>query len=138
MATKGHSTKLEYGDEDTYEDSETFTALAKVTELGGISIEGEDIDVSHMESVEQFAEFDPGWADAGEVEATLQFEKTQNETVYGLFRQPKGFRMVFSEGSKWGFSGYIKGFSNEVERKGIVTAKVTIKISGKPVFVKAA
>lgn len=135
---KGHSTKIEYGNAATVAASTTWTALAKITELGGVNVEAEDIDVSHMESPDQFEEFDPGWANGGEVEATIQFEKTENETVYGLFRVPKGFRMVFVDGSKWNLNGYIRSFGNEVERKGIVTAKIKIKVSGKPEFVKAA
>jgi len=139
MATKGHSTKLEFGDAATVAGSTTWTPLAKITEITPPnSIEAEDIDVSHMESADQFNEYDPGWAEGGEVECTIQYDKEQNEDVYALFRVPKGFRAVFVDGSKWNFNGYIKAFGNEVERKGIVTAKITIKISGKPEFVKAA
>src|SRR3954469_23071654 len=101
MSTKGHSTKLEFGDAATVAGSTTWTPVAKVTELTPPNVEAEDIDVSHMESPEQFEEFDPGWANGGEVEATIQFEKTENETVYGLFRQPKGYRLSFVDGSKW-------------------------------------
>lgn len=139
MATKGHSTKMEVGDGATYDASLTWAALfSKITELTPPKIEGEDIDTSHMESPDQFEEFDPGWANGGEVEFTAQFDKDKQESTYALFRVPRGFRMVFVDGSKWNLNGYIKGFANEAERKGIVTAKVTIKISGKPVFVKAA
>jgi hypothetical protein len=49
-----------------------------------------------------------------------------------------GFRITYADGSKWAFSGYIKAYGDEVEREGIVTTSVTIKVSGKPVFTKAA
>ncbi|MEM8738262.1 MAG: phage tail tube protein [Planctomycetota bacterium] len=132
--TPGHSATFEFGDEATVAASNSFTKLAGVTEIGGIAIEADDVDVSNMDSPEQFREFDPGWADAGEVEITLQFAKTQNTTLYGLFRVPKGFRVAFADGSTWEFDGYIKGIGNEIEREGIVSATVTAKISGKPAF----
>src|SRR5688500_4393426 len=138
MSTKGHSTKLEFGDAATVAGSTTWTPVAKITEITPPNVEAEDIDVSHMESPDQVNEYDPGWAEGGEVEATIQYEKAANETVYNLFRVPKGYRIVFVDGSKWNFDGYMKAFGNEVERKGIVTAKITIKLSGKPEFVKAA
>ena len=138
MSTKGHSTKMEVGDQATYDVSSVWTALfSKVTGLTPPKIEGEDIDVSHMLSPDQFEEFDPGWANGGEVELDAQFDKDQQEFVYGLFRVPRGFRMTFVDGSKWNLNAYIKAFANEVERKGIVSVKVTIKISGKPQYVKA-
>jgi hypothetical protein len=142
MAVKGSKVRFDFGDAATVADTTSWTSFAKVLEVTPPKIEGEDIDVSHMESADEFEEFDPGWANGGEPEIKIQFEKTQNETVYGLFRQKKGFRMVVADapypsGSKWKFNGYIKGFANEVDRKGIVTADITIKISGKPEFEKA-
>jgi hypothetical protein len=142
MATKGSKTRFEFGNGITVAESTTWTPFAKVLEVHPPKIKADDIDTSHMESEEEFKEFDPGWAEGGDVEIKIQFEKVQNETIYGLFRQPKGYRMVFNDapqpsGSKWKFSGYINGFANEVDRAGIVTADVTVKITGKPVFEKA-
>jgi hypothetical protein len=138
MANKGSKTKLAYGDQETYAASGAFTPIAKVIDINPPNIEADDIDVSHMESPDEHKEFDPGWADGGEVELTIQYEKAKNATVYGLFRQKKGWEMEFSDGSVWGFDGYIKGFGNEVDREGIITLVITIKVSGKPVFEAAA
>jgi len=138
MAIKGHSASLHVGNQADFATSTTFTKLAKLTELGGITLEAEDVDVSHMDSPDQFEQTDPGWANAGSVEATLQYEKAQQEDVLDLFRVPKGFKVAFSDGSFWGFSGFVASVGNEVERKGIVTLKVKIRISGKPEFTAAA
>lgn len=135
--TKGHSTVIEYGDAATYGDSATWTPFAGVTEATPPTPEADDIDVSHMGSEEQFREFTAGWADGGEVELTLQYAKAQAATVYGLFRQDKGFKVTFSDGSHWGVTGYIKSFGDEIDREGIITTAATIKVSGKPVFVEA-
>lgn len=136
--TPGHSAAFEFGDGATVADSATWTKLAGVTEIGGLSFDADDVEVSNMDSPGQWKEFDPGWADAGEVEVTLQFQKAQNTTLFGLFRVPKGFRVVFADGSKWELDGYIKGLGNEVEREGIVSATATLKISGEPTFTAAA
>lgn len=137
MPVKGHSTQLHFGDADTYADSETWTQISGITEITPVNVEAEDVDVSSMDSPEQYDEFDPGWASASDVEATLHYEKEKQEDVLALFRVPKGYKTTFSDGSHWGFSGYLKAVGNEVERKGIVSLKVKFKISGKPVFVKA-
>ena len=136
--TKGHSTIIEFGDAETHTDSSVWVKLARVTEVTPPRPEAADIDVSHMDSPEQFNEFDPGWADAGELEFALQFEKEQAETVYGFFRQKKGYRVVFVDGSQWALTGYIKSFGDEIDREGIITSGVTVKVSGKPEFVKAS
>lgn len=138
LTTKGHSTIVAYGSGSTFADSETFTPFARVTEVTPPTPEADDIDVSHMESDEQFKEYEAGWAEGGEVEFTIQFEKVQAETVYGLFRHSKGYKVTFADGSAWGCTGYIKSFGDEIDREGIVTTGVTIKVSGKPAFIKAA
>jgi hypothetical protein len=58
--------------------------------------------------------------------------------VYGLFRLDKNFRITFVDTSKWALSGYIKSFGNEVDREDIITANITVKISGKPTFTAAS
>lgn len=134
MATKGHSTKVSYGNLANVQDSTTWTPFAKITNAVPPKPQADDIDTSHMDSPDQFKEFEAGWADGGEVEITIQFDKEKNAEVYGLFRQTKGFRMEFSNGSRWEWTGYIKQFGNELEREGIITTTVTFKVSGKPAF----
>jgi hypothetical protein len=143
MSVKGHSVIIEHGNQSTHEASTVWTAVAELVDITPPNVEADDIETSHMLTPEQFKTFDPGWADGGEVEFTVQYEKAKNATLYGLFRQPKGYRVLFADapgpsGSRWKFNGHVKGFSNEVDREGLITADITIKISGKPVFEPAA
>lgn len=148
MATKGAQTKFGFSTSDlddtamdvavASDDLTGITDLAKVTDIKPPKVDADDIDVSHMESPEQFKQFAAGWANGGEVECTIQFDKTKNAAIYGAFRKNRVFRVTFFDGSVWGFKGYIKGFGNEVEREKIVTATITAKVSGKPLFVPAA
>lgn len=134
MPTKGYNTKFEYGDQATHTGSTTWTEFAQIKDIKPPKVEADDIDISHMQSPDMFREYSAGWADGGELEVQVQFSKTDNATVYGLFRQDKGFRMTFADGSRWKLNGYIKTFSNELEKDGIVTATIGVKVSGKPVF----
>ena len=138
MAVKGHSTIIEVGDQATYAGSTTWTKFGNVVDIDSVENDAEDIDLSHMESVEQWEEFTAGWANGGEPKVTVQFDKAKLTTLNGLHRSDKGFRITFSDGSMWKFNGYIKSLGNPVDRKGIVTTTVTMKVSGKPVFVAAS
>ena len=137
MAIKGTETAFAYGSGATHTDSTTWTDFAAITEITPPTAKADDIDISHMQSGD-FKEFDPGLAEGGEVELTIQYEAEENEAVYGLFRVKKGFKLTFSDGSSWKLTGYISEFGNEVDREGIITAKIKVKVSGKPDFVKAA
>lgn len=135
MAVKGHSVKFSYADPGT---PTTYTAVAKVIDITPPNVEADDIDVSTMDSPDQFKEFTASWADGGECELTIQFSKQENGTIYSLFRADKAFKIEFSDGSNWTFNGYIKAFGNEVDREGVITTPITIKVSGRPTFTAAA
>jgi hypothetical protein len=108
-----------------------------LTDVKPPKIEADDVDVSNMNSASQMKEHIAIWGDAGEVEFKVQFNKTQNGVVYSLFRQQKAWQVMFSDGSYWTAEGYLKSFANEVEREKIVTADISIKLSGLPVFTPA-
>ena len=133
--TKGHGVVLEYGDAETYDDSSTWTKIAKVVDITPPTVEADDIETSNMDSPGQHKEYEAGWADGGEVEATIQFDTHENNAVYQRFRTKAGHRITFDDGSFWGFTGYIKSFGNEVEREGLITTSITLKVSGKPLFI---
>lgn len=135
--TPGHSATVEYGN-DVLSGTPTYTQIAKLVDVDAPELEADDIDSSHMETTDQVRTFEPGWADAGEAVMTFRFEKALNATVYGLFRTLSAWRITFQDGSKWEFDGYLKRFGNPVEREGLVTMAVTVKVSGKPNYTAAA
>ena len=137
MATKGHGVTLGYADLPLG-GSPSYTGVAKVVDVKPPNVEAEKIDVSTMESPEQWEEITAGWAAASEAELTLQYTKADTATLYGLFRADKGFKLSFSDGSYWSYQGFIQKMGNEVERKGIIQTAVTIAISGKPTFTAAS
>lgn len=140
MVTKGHGVKIGYGDQgaDGAVGAGPFTLFARITEIGGIEVEADDIETTHMESPNQYKEFTAGFADAGECDFVLQFQKANAANVWALFRQDKTFEVTFKDGSTWTFNGYLKRFGTEADREGIVTVPCVIKLSGEPVFEAAA
>lgn len=134
---KGADTTIAYGNGASVGESNSFTPFAAVTEITPFSVEADDIDTSHMTTAERWKTFEAGWADAGEVEFTIQFDSDETETVFGLFRQNKGFQLKFSDDSTWSFTGYVKAFGDQIDREEYVTTDITIKVSGKPEFDKA-
>jgi predicted secreted protein len=134
MATKGHSTTLGFAAPG----GSTFTPVAKIVAIKPPSPEAEPIDVSHMESPEQWNEYIAGWAEAGEVEVTAQYAKAETAALYAIFRADKDYKMTFSDGSFWEFSGFLQKMDGEIERKGIIQSTFTFKLSGKPEFTPAA
>lgn len=136
--TPGHSTKFYYGTLPTQNASTSWFEIGQITEISPPELEADDVEVSNMQSPEQFKQFDPGWADAGEVELTVQYTKAQATTLYGIFRQPKLFKIQFEDGSVWEYQGYVKKLGGEIDREGVITQTVTTKISGKPTFTAAS
>lgn len=149
--TKGQGTILMVGDLDI--DGELpgvhYERIGRVTDIGSFTPEADEIEVTNNDSPKDdqgaWKEYVSGLADGGEVEITLQFHKSDAASVWALFRKDKAFQVIFpdggvspSTGSRWEFAGFIKKFGNEVEREKIVTTKLTIKVSGKPIFTAAS
>lgn len=133
--TKGYSTTFAYGDISA---TPSYTTIAGVTEITPPKISAAKIDTTNFTSADEFKEQEPGLKESDDVEATLQFEKTQSATLYGLLATKKAFKVQFADGSKWEFNGFISGFGDAVDREGIVTTTVTIAVTGKPTFTAAS
>ncbi len=125
MAEKGYGAKFFYN---------TTTELANVIDISSPQIDVEDIDTSVMLSTSQYRTFIAGWKDGGEVGLTMQYAKAITNTLQSRIGTDDTFVVEFSDGGKWTVTGYIKGFTEEIDIDGLVTSVVTVKISGVPVF----
>jgi len=136
MATKGHSVVFEYGNTADHTTASAWTKLfTKVTDIQPYNLEGEAIDISHMESPEQYSERTSGWAEATDVELTAQHIKTEYAAALNtLFRVDKAFRIVFFDGTTLKFNGFLNNLGTTAERKGIVSTTASIVVNGKPVY----
>lgn len=140
MAQKSFKTRIDSGDLDTWQTSTTWTPFAKVLEIKPPGLKADDIETTNLESPDEFKEWEPGLGDAGESTFKLQWEATQNAAVLALFRQKKGFRIVYADapypsGSKLRFNGWINGIEGEaIQKDNVVEAMVTVRVVGKPDF----
>ena len=137
MAVKFHQTILRVGNASTYASSTTWTDYAEIRALTPPQIEAEDIDATHAASANETREFVPGLADGGEVEMTILYDPTDSAALTTLFRQPKGFQIVYSGDTGWQFDGYIKAIGDEGELGDLWETTITIKVTGLPVPVAA-
>ena len=140
MSVPGYQTRIAYGNAPTASGSTSWTEFAAVTEITPPSLEADDIETSHMTTPKQIKTFMAGWADPGEAELTLEFEKAQAATIYDLFRVQRGYRIEFNDaptpsGSKLRFDGFVKAVGPESDREGLSTINVTIKVSGEVTFI---
>lgn len=135
--TKGYMSKAFYGDKATIAESTTWTAFAGVTKITPPKPSAAKIDTTNFESSDEFKETEAGLGEVSDVELEIQYDATQADAVYKLFRQKKAFRVQFADGSKWEFVGFISEYGDEIDREGIVSTTVNIAVSGKPVFTKA-
>ena len=111
-------------------DGTVETEIADIVDITPPNVVADDIERSNMMSTDQFKEFAAGWADAGEITASIQFDKTFQDTVWGLYRESTGYKVKFSDGSYWSGDGYIKAIGNETPRDGDIMCNITIKCSG--------
>lgn len=139
--TKSYLTMIKYGSTND-PSSASWTPIATVLDVKPPKVKADDIETTVLDSPNEFKEWVPGYADGGEFEASIRFDKTQMAALYALFRQQISYQIQYpdgtlpppSGGSTWGFAGYMNGVSNEVEKGKIVTADITVKVQSKPIF----
>lgn len=114
-------------------------AVANITEIGGISLSADSIDVTSLDSDGGYKEFIPGFKDAGEVSLSGFFNpatgKGQKE-LYDLFEsgETSAFTIEFppKTKAKWAFNGVVTGFETSASLEDPISFSGTIKVSGKP------
>jgi len=116
------------------------TIASVLTDVAGVySIKGPDItvdaiNVSTLQSTNVFKEFISGFGDGGSVTLECRYTAAQFSTLYGLIRATQVWRVLFSDGSKWDFSGLLTAMSTDIPLEEDVTMPMTIKVTGKPTF----
>lgn len=129
-------TKVKSGDE-----SEDLK-IAHLTSIGEIGIESEEIDVTDLDSPEDFKEYIAGTKDAGEVSLAGNIhDETIVEKMLALAnaRSVESWKVTYPSGATWAFSGFIKSFKDgEKTSDGIASFTATIRVSGAPVYTPKA
>lgn len=128
-------------------DGVTYTAIAKLTEIGEFGIgEGDDIDVTNHDSSAGIREFVRGLVDPGEISFTGQWEGAASQKLpmtgsnTGISNGPTTsldyFKIVLpSSLGTWTGRGYWKSFKVNPQLDGLMEFTGSIKVSGAPSFV---
>ncbi len=133
MAYRGLGTVLKVGE------SSSAVAVASLTEIGGLELSADTIDVTSLDSEGGYREFIAGFKDAGEVSLTGFFNpvagKGQKE-LYDLFESGavSDFTIEFPAATKakWAFKGVVTGISTSTGVEDPISFEATIKVSGAP------
>jgi hypothetical protein len=126
-----------FGTTFSYESAaDTYTALAEVLSVTPPSISVETIDATHMGSDDGFREFIASLKDGGECTVNMNYVEAsatllQTLVLAGMER----FKIVFPGSSTFIFSGIPTAFAfDDVVIDDKVAMSLTIKVSGKPVY----
>lgn len=129
MAEKALGTKLKI-------DS---TAVAGLTEIGGLSLSADTLDVTTLDSADGYREFIGGFKDGGEVSVSGYLDNTTGEgqaELYAAFESGdvEQFAIEFPAklNAKWSFDGVVTGIETGASLEDLVSFSATIKVSGKP------
>lgn len=136
-AITGKGTTLYYADDDV------MTAPVKVGELvnvGQPEITSGSTDATHYESDSDFEEsIATGWNVGSEIPFTINYEKSQLNTLRGLIGLDKYFKITYPDTSTDVFPGTITALGGgDIPLRDTIRSQGKIKIEGPVVFTPAA
>ena len=115
--------------------------VAHLTSIGEIGLESEEIDVTDLDSPDDFKEYIAGTKDGGEVPISGNMvDDSLVSKMYGLAnsRSVEEWEVEYPSGAKWSFKAFVKSFKDgEKTTDGIGTFSATLRVSGKPTFTPA-
>jgi len=126
-------TQLQRGDGAT--PTETFTAIANVTDITPPGIERETYDVTAHDSPDAYREFIGGLKDGGEVEIEINYDPREHDDLVADFAdtEPRNYKIVWpSTLGNWAFAAILTNFEPEAPHDDKLAASLTFKVSGKP------
>ena len=140
QAIFGLGTQLQLGDGGS---PEAFTTIAEVRSISGPTLTTDILDVTNHDSQGGVREFKAGLIDPGELTFDIAFQP--GEATHGaisglqadqLNRTVRNFKLVFPTGVgvTWAFQGIVTGLPVTFPIDEVITASVTIKITGLPDF----
>lgn len=109
--------------------------VGKLTSVGEIAPEAEEVDVTTLDSTGGYREYIQGFRDSGEVEISGYHDGSDagQKAMRSAFASGEigGFEISFPDGAKASFSGFVKSHSiGSAEVDGAIGFGATIRISG--------
>jgi hypothetical protein len=120
------------------------TLIAEVRSINGLSLSVKSVDTTSHSSAEPWDEATATLLSAGDLSFEINYiptDPTHNNSS-GLLsfltnRATKDWTLTFpdSAATSWGFKGFINKFDMQAPVDNVLTAKITIKATGKPTLV---
>jgi hypothetical protein len=140
--TKSYGAKLSYVSSGT-----SYTDLTDIISITLPNLERADVDLTHLESGNNYREYGGGWIEPGTIEFEGYFTKTQFSTLKATLldggSDGYSWKVTFplisgeSTASTLVATGYLKSIgSNAIDSSpdGRITCPFAVKVTGKPTF----
>jgi predicted secreted protein len=118
--------------------SGTPAVIADLTSIGEIGVENSEIDVTTLDSSDNYKQYIAGFKDAGEISIAGYVKSEANmEDMLALAEAQtiESFEVEFPSGAKWFITGFIKTWKEaETTVEGVRGFSGSIRVSGKPVY----
>jgi hypothetical protein len=140
----GMGTALEYvsstvtWDGTTNVPTGTWTSVGSIMEVSIPEESVDDVETTSMGITNYTRTFKAGLSDPGEVTFTVKYLDTTHDTLRGLLRTTKAWRIKHNDASGYGFDGYLKTLGGEAPIDNLVTVSGTIKLTNKVIDLDAA
>lgn len=113
-------------------------AIGQVTAISGPGVDFGDVDTTCMDSSSNYRTFVPGLGDPGEITVSVAYDPTavpiKRLTYYMGQRSVKAFKLYHgtTAADEDAFSAYVKGISRDIPMDNLITAEITLRLTGKP------
>lgn len=118
--------------------SGTPATIADLTSIGEIGVENSEIDVTTLDSADNYKEYIAGFKDAGEVSLAgfVKSEANMEDMLTLAEAQTvESWEIEFPSGAKWFLTGFVKIWKEaESTVEGVRGFTGSIRITGKPVY----
>jgi predicted secreted protein len=138
-AISGYGTLFQVGDAAT---PEVFTTIAEIKSISGPSLSLDTADATNMASTGGWREVIPTILNGGDITLEVNYDPadaTLGAGSGGLIddmenKTLRNFKLVMSDSgtTTWTFAGYVTAFSPDFSFDDVVTASITVTISGQP------
>jgi predicted secreted protein/GH25 family lysozyme M1 (1,4-beta-N-acetylmuramidase) len=110
------------------------TVTAGLTSIGGLDLSADTLDTTTLSSVGGYRSFIGSFKDAGDVSISGYFEGSSHLVFYTDFEAgtANGYTITFPDGTIWGFSAVVTGFTTGADLEDLISFEATLKVSGKP------
>jgi hypothetical protein len=133
-ATIGYGAALAYSDTE----NGSYTSVSEVLDMEIPRFTQDTVEATHMESPNNFIERIAALKDPGEYTFTINFNKTQYDTLDGLAGTTKWWRVQTPADDTWKFQGFISEIGGEMPLNDRITAEIVITITGAITYTPSA